>query len=155
MLNPQLPSERVKTRLLSGTAKMPCFMTKGAACADVFLPADVTIPPMDLNKSLKDNIVKIPLDVAFDIPAGLKIVMYPRSSLLIKRGLVQPVSIIDEDYHGNAHVPLVNITNEPIVLKAGERAAQIEVQLAMAKGICDWDMVEGERDQNGFGGTGK
>ena len=145
----------LKTRLLSVTAKMPCFMTKGAACADMFLPADVTIPPMDINKSLKDNIVKVPLDVSFDIPSGFKIVMYPRSSLLIKRGLIQPVSIIDEDYHGNVHAPLVNITNEPIELKAGERLVQIELQLATPKGICDWDAVESERDQNGFGGTGK
>ena len=145
----------LKTRLLSVTAKMPCFMTKGAACADMFLPADVTIPPMDINKSLKDNIVKVPLDVSFDIPSGFKIVMYPRSSLLIKRGLIQPVSIIDEDYHGNVHAPLVNITNEPIELKAGERLVQIELQRAMPKVICDWDAVESERDQNGFGGTGK
>ena len=130
-------------------------MTKGAACADMFLPADVTIPPMDTSKSLKDNIIKIPLGVAFDIPSGFKIVMYPRSSLLIKRGLIQPVSIIDEDYHGNVHAPLVNITNEPIELKAGERLVQIELQLVMPKGICDWDTVESERDQNGFGGTGK
>lgn len=130
-------------------------MTKGAACADMFLPADVTIPPMDISKSLKDNIIKVPLDVSFDIPSGFKIVMYPRSSLLIKRGLIQPVSIIDEDYHGNVHAPLVNITNEPIELKAGERLVQIELQLAMPKGICDWDAVESERDQNGFGGTGK
>ena len=145
----------LKTRLLSVTAKMPCFMTKGAACADMFLPADVTIPPMDINKSLKDNIVKVPLDVSFDTPSGFKIVMYPRSSLLIKRGLIQPVSIIDEDYHGNVHAPLVNITNEPIELKAGERLVQIELQRAMPKVICDWDTVESERDQNGFGGTGK
>ena len=145
----------LKTRLLSVTAKMPCFMTKGAACADMFLPADVTIPPMDISKSLKDNIIKVPLDVSFDIPSGFKIVMYPRSSLLIKRGLIQPVSIIDEDYHGNVHAPLVNITNEPIELKAGERLVQIELQLAMPKGICDWNTVESERDQNGFGGTGK
>lgn len=145
----------LKTRLLSVTAKMPCFMTKGAACADMFLPADVTIPPMDISKSLKDNIVKVPLDVSFDIPSGFKIVMYPRSSLLIKRGLIQPVSIIDEDYHGNVHAPLVNITNEPIELKAGERLVQIELQRAMPKVICDWDTVESERDQNGFGGTGK
>ena len=145
----------LKTRLLSVTAKMPCFMTKGAACADMFLPADVTIPPMDISKSLKDNIIKVPLDVSFDIPSGFKIVMYPRSSLLIKRGLIQPVSIIDEDYHGNVHAPLVNITNEPIELKAGERLVQIELQRAMPKVICDWDTVESERDQNGFGGTGK
>ena len=145
----------LKTRLLSERAKMPCFMTKGAACADMFLPADVTIPPMNMSKNLKDNIIKIPLDIAFDIPSGFKIVMYPRSSLLIKRGIIQPVSIIDEDYHGNVHAPLVNITNEPIELKAGERLVQIELQLAMPKGICDWDTVESERDQNGFGGTGK
>lgn len=145
----------LKTRLLSERAKMPCFMTKGAACADMFLPADVTIPPMDMNKNLKDNIIKVPLDVAFDIPEGYKIVMYPRSSLLIKRGIIQPVSIIDEDYHGNVHAPLVNITNEPIELKAGERLVQIELQWAMDKDICDWNTIESERDQNGFGGTGK
>lgn len=145
----------LSTKLLSEKAKMPCFMTKGAACADMFLPADITVPPMDISKSLKDNIIKVPLDVSFDIPSGFKIVMYPRSSLLIKRGLIQPVSIIDEDYHGNVHAPLVNITNEPIELKAGERLVQIELQLAMPKGICDWDTVESERDQNGFGGTGK
>ena len=145
----------LKTRLLSEKAKIPCFMTKGAACADMFLPADITIPPMDMSKNLKDNIIKIPLDIAFDIPSGFKIVMYPRSSLLIKRGLIQPVSIIDEDYHGNVHAPLVNITNEPIELKAGERLVQIELQRAMPKVICDWDTVESERDQSGFGGTGK
>lgn len=144
----------LKTRLLSEKAKMPCFMTKGAACADMFLPADVTIPPMDHNKSLKDNIIKVPLDVAFDIPSGFKIVMYPRSSLLIKRGLIQPVSIIDEDYHGNVHAPLVNITNEPVELKAGERLVQIELQLAMPKGNCDWDFESNERT-GGFGSTGE
>ena len=77
----------LKTRLLSVTAKMPCFMTKGAACADMFLPADVTIPPMDTSKSLKDNIIKVPLNVAFDIPSGFKIVMYQGQVCLLKEAL--------------------------------------------------------------------
>lgn len=134
------------TRLLSEKAKMPCFMTAKAACADVFLPVGIKIKARE--------VVKIPLDIAFDIPDGYKIVMYPRSSLLIKRGLVQPVSIIDADYHGNVHAPVYNIhLLRSVKLKAGERIAQIEL---VECGACtDWNKVNSGRDQNGFGGTGK
>lgn len=135
----------ITTRLLSDKAKRPCFMTTKAACADVFLPETVTIK--------SHTAMKIPLDVAFDIPDGMKIVMYPRSSLLIKRGLMQPVSIIDPDYHGNVHVPVYNLNDTDVVLEAGERLAQIEL---VRCGECvDWDKIKTERDQEGFGGTGK
>lgn len=136
----------ITTRLLSDKAKRPCFMTTKAACADVFLTTDIKI------KARKT--VKIPLDIAFDIPDGYKVVMYPRSSLLIKRGLIQPVSNIDPDYHGNVHVPVYNPhLLRSVKLKAGERLAQIEL---VKCGECvDWDRIEADRDQNGFGGTGK
>lgn len=134
------------TRLLSDKAQKPCFMTAKAACADVFLPNDIKI------KARK--VVKIPLDIAFDIPDGYKVVMYPRSSLLVKRGLVQPVSIIDADYHGNVHVPVYNKhLLRSVKLKAGERLAQIEL---VRCGECySWPRIDADRDQNGFGGTGK
>lgn len=136
----------ITTRLLSDKAKRPCFMTTKAACADVFLPADIKI------KARKA--IKIPLDIAFDIPDGYKVVMYPRSSSLIKRGLMQPVSVIEPDYHGNVHVPVYNThLLRSVKLKAGERLAQIE--LVKCSERTDWNKIEADRDQNGFGGTGK
>ena len=128
-------------------------MTKGAACADMFLPADVTIPPMDTSKSLKDNIIKVQLNVAFDIPSGFKIVMYPRSSLLVKFGIIQPTSIIDADYSGmEIHAPLYNATDKPVTLKAGDRVAQIELQPYTR--VLDWKFESNERT-GGFGSTGE
>lgn len=126
--------------------KKPVFKTRGAACADVAVPTEVVI---DAHSS-----VLVDLWIGFDIPEGKKIIMYPRSSLLITHGLMQPVSIIDSDYKGHVHVPLFNLTNSVVKLEAGERVAQIECVAAMPH-ISDWECNYVERDQNGFGGTGK
>lgn len=136
----------MKTRLLSEDAVMPCFKTSGAACADVALPKQVTIPA--------GTVAKIPLDIAFDIDVNCCITMYPRSSLLIKYNLIQPTSIIDSDYHGCVHVPIYNPTNTDITLEKHERVAQIMLNELVRKEATDWNTEEADRDQNGFGGTG-
>ena len=130
------------------TGIMPVFKTKGAACADVAIPSKTPI--------LAHETAKIDLLVSFDIPEGYKVIMYPRSSLLVKRGLMQPVSIIDSDYKGHVHVPIHNLTNTTIFLDAGERVAQIECVSAPGADTFENVAVENaERDQNGFGGTGR
>lgn len=127
---------------------MPVFKTKGAACADVAIPERTPI--------LAHQTVKIDLNISFDIPEGYKVIMYPRSSLLVKLGLMSPVSIIDSDYKGHVHVPIHNLTNNTIFLEAGERVAQIECVPAPAADAFSNVQVElAERDHNGFGGTGR
>lgn len=124
--------------------KPPVYKTSGAACADIAVPKNITIPP--------HGIVKVDLLLKFNIPRGYKIVMYPRSSLLIKHGLMQPTSIIDSDYHGHVHAPLVNLTEEPVELEAGERVAQIECVTAYE--ALNWCKDFVERGDEGFGTTG-
>ena len=134
-----------KPIILGPNGKVPVYKTQSAACADVFLPEDVTIEP--------GKVACPGLQLGFDIPAGCKIVMYPRSSLLVKRGIVQPTSIIDADYSGmEVHVPMLNSTSEPITLKAGERIAQIEVQVYLR--VLDWNFEPTKRT-GGFGSTGE
>lgn len=121
----------------------PVYKTKGAACADVAIPFTTVIKA--------GTAEKIDLWIGFQIPKGYKIIMYPRSSLLIKKGLIQPVSIIDADYSGmRVHVPLFNPTDKDIVLEAGERVAQIEC-VPCYECNC-WDKEEVTRD-GGFGST--
>ena len=80
--------------------------------------------------------------------------MYPRSSLLVKRGLMQPVSIIDQDYSGQrVHAPVHNMTNEPVVLEKGERICQI--MLEPTYDVINWGHEKNERDPKGFGGSGR
>lgn len=74
------------------------------------------------------------------IPTGLKVMMqkdealfiFPRSSLAIKRGLMMSnsVGVIDADYYGNSDneghimIPLMNISEQAVTIKKGERIAQ-------------------------------
>ena len=134
-----------KPIILGPHGKVPVYKTKQAACADVYLPEDVTIEP--------GKVACPGLQLGFNIPAGNKIVMYPRSSLLVKFGIMQPTSIIDADYSGmEIHVPLYNTTDKPITLKAGDRVAQIE--LHGYERVLDWDFENNERT-GGFGSTGE
>ena len=134
-----------KPIILGPSGKVPVYKTKQAACADVYLPEDVTIEP--------GKVACPGLQLGFEIPAGNKIVMYPRSSLLVKFGIIQPTSIIDADYSGmEVHAPLYNATDKPVTLKAGDRVAQIELQGCTR--VLDWDFESNERT-GGFGSTGE
>ena len=134
-----------KPIILGPHGKVPVYKTKQAACADVFLPEDVTVEP--------GKVACPGLQLGFNIPVGNKIIMYPRSSLLVKFGIMQPTSIIDADYSGmEIHVPLYNTTDKPITLKAGDRVAQIE--LHEYERILDWNFEDNERT-GGFGSTGE
>lgn len=131
--------------ILGPHGKVPVYKTRQAACADVFLPEDVTIEP--------GKVACPGLQLGFNIPAGNKIVMYPRSSLLVKFGIMLPTSIIDADYSGmEIHVPLYNTTDKPVTLKAGDRVAQIE--LHEYERILDWNFEDNERT-GGLGSTGE
>lgn len=123
----------------------PVYKTKEAACADVALPEHLV---------LKAGEVKmVGLQIGFEIPNGYKVVMYPRSSLMIKYGLVQPTSIIDSDYSGmEVHVPLFNASGKRIELPEGTRVAQIECVPVID--CTDWKHEKSERT-GGFGSTGK
>lgn len=131
--------------ILGPHGKVPVYKTRQAACADVVLPEDVTIEP--------GKVACPGLQLGFSIPAGNKIVMYPRSSLLVKFGIMQPTSIIDADYSGmEIYVPLYNTTDKPVTLKAGDRVAQIE--LHEYERILDWNFEDNERT-GGLGSTGE
>lgn len=135
---------RCKCLKLGSGAIEPTYKTKEAACADVALPDHLVLKPGEIKM--------IPLQIGFEIPNGYKIVMYPRSSLMIKYGIVQPTSVIDSDYSGmEVHAPLYNTSNRRIELPAGTRVAQIE-----CVPVCDctdWPH-ESTKRTGGFGSTG-
>lgn len=134
-----------KVRCLSDDAKVPVYMSKEAACADVCIPNDTLLEA--------NSVTKVDLQLAFDIKKGYKIIMYPRSSLLLKKGIIQPVSIIDSDYSGKpVHAIFYNPTNnDNVLLLRHERVAQIEC--VPAYNCINWDRFNDTRI-GGFGSTG-
>lgn len=138
---------------------LPHYATSGSAGIDLVTTRALTIFPGD--------IIPIPTGLSMHIGSecdNLMGVVVPRSGLGTK-GLVlaNTIGIIDEDYQGEIIIQAWNkssatwISNEPIVLKAGDRIAQlIFVPVMKARfSIVEEFTNKTSRGDGGFGSTGK
>ena len=108
------------------------------------------------------DVVAFGTGIALDMGAGYEEtslcgMVVPRSGLG-SRGLVlaNGTGIIDPDYHGEIIVKLRNVSDEPILVNAFDRIAQI---LFVPVFFPAWEVVEEfarstERGASGFGSTG-
>lgn len=120
---------------------------------------------MDLRANIDGDIelkslerVLVPTGLFIALHPGTEAQIRPRSGLAYKHGLtvLNSPGTIDADYRGEVKVLLVNLSNEPFVIKNGERIAQMVV--AKYERV-EWSEVE-ELDETvrgagGFGHTGK
>lgn len=106
-----------------------------------------------------------------NIPSGVKavfdrdqaasaLIAYNKSGVSTKKGLCKMAEVVDSDYRGEIHISLVNTSNEPVVIKAGEKLMQflhIPVYLSQIHEI-NQDEFDAygttERGEGGFGHTG-
>lgn len=120
---------------------------------------------MDLRANISEDIelkslerALVPTGLFIALPSGTEAQIRPRSGLAYKHGLtvLNSPGTIDADYRGEVKVLLVNLSNEPFVIKNGERIAQMVV--AKHERV-EWNEVESlnetVRGAGGFGHTGK
>ena len=130
---------------------LPAYATEGSAGMDLRCaePQSVTLAP---GQRLA---VKTGLRLA--IPQGFEGQVRPRSGLSLKRGVgvVNSPGTIDSDYRGEVLVPLINFTQDDIVIERGERIAQLIIAPVTR---VSWNQVEDlddtQRGAGGFGHTG-
>lgn len=138
----QLLSHRGKTGIA------PQLANELAACIDLALPQEIGVNPQ--------RQYTCPLLIAFDIPPGYHIKLYPRSSLFTTYCILMPTSIIDAGYKDSIHVQLYNMRKyDMVTLREGQRIAQ--AMLVKNEAVC-WEQVE-QLDLNndrggGLGSTG-
>ena len=133
--------EKVK-RLEGLDIKMPERSTKNRAGYDFFVQEDV------ICKSHEITLVKTGIKSVF--PADEMLLLFNRSSNPKKKGLIilNGVGVVDADYYGNPDNDgeigglFYNMTNEDVILKAGEKMMQ---GIFVKYGIVDDDTAEGER----------
>ena len=143
---------KVKLKKLCENAIVPSYGTEYAAGADLYALTD------------NDTIINahatllIHTGIAVEIPEGFVGLIFARSGLATKQGLApaNKVGVIDSDYRGEIMVPLHNHTDEPKVIRNGERVAQFVIvpYITAQFDLCD-DFSATERGDKGFGSTGK
>ena len=142
----------VRVKILKEGAKLPTYGSAQAAGADLYacLEEPVTVAPGET--------VFVPTGIALEVPLGCAGLIYARSGMACKRGLApaNKVGVVDSDYRGEIIVALHNHGNVPQTVEHGERVAQFVITPVLTP---DYEMVkelsDTERNQGGFGSTGK
>ncbi len=131
------------------------------------LPAYETIQSagLDLRANLKEEVALgsleralIPTGLYIALPSGTEAQVRPRSGLAYKQGIsvLNAPGTIDADYRGEIGVLLVNLSNEKVVIKNGERVAQLVIaKYEQAEWTEVSELSSTERGAGGFGSTGK
>ena len=99
----------------------------------------------------------VPTGLAFALPAGFEGQVRPRSGLAIKSGVtcLNTPGTIDADYRGEVKVILINLGEEDLTIRRGDRIAQLVVApVVQARWAEVESLDETARGAGGFGSTG-
>lgn len=140
----------IALRMLDPELPLPSYAHQGDAGADLCAREDVTLEPGE--RAL------VPTGVAIALPLGYVGLIHPRSGLATKHGLtvVNAPGTVDAGYRGELKVTLLNTdARTPIVLKRGDRIAQLVIQkVERATFIQVEELDDTVRGTGGFGSTG-
>ncbi len=119
---------------------------------------------MDLHAHLEKDVILKPLErklvptgLFIELPVGYEAQIRPRSGLALKKGLsiLNSPGTIDADYRGEIGVILVNLSNDDVAIKDGDRICQMVINKHEK---IDWIQVHelnsSARGAGGFGHTG-
>lgn len=132
--------------------QLPEYKTKLSAGMDIRANINEVITLRSLERKL------IPTGLYIELPEGYEAQMRPRSGLALNEGLglLNSPGTIDADYRGEIGVILVNLSNEPVTIKDGDRICQMVInKVEQAEWIEVDTLDETERGTGGFGHTGK
>ncbi|TRD22306.1 dUTP diphosphatase [Palleronia caenipelagi] len=136
---------------------LPAYATTGAAGADLRanLRAEDRAEGVMLVPGQR---ALVPTGFSVALPPDMEMQIRPRSGLALKHGLtlVNAPGTVDADYRGEVGVLMVNLGQEPVTLRHGDRIAQAvfaPVVRAMFQEVDSLDATA--RGRGGFGSTGQ
>ncbi|HVA29219.1 MAG TPA: dUTP diphosphatase [Candidatus Baltobacteraceae bacterium] len=140
------------TRLPEGAGlPLPAYMSDFAAGADLCaaLADDLTLAP--------GARALVPTGIAIALPRGYEAQIRPRSGLALRSGVtcLNTPGTIDADYRGPVGVILANLGSEPVIIRRGDRIAQMVVA-PVSRAFFDVvdALPDSQRGDGGFGSTG-
>ena len=130
---------------------LPKYMSKHAAGMDLYAAVnpEVVIPPGEWKL--------VPTGISIALPDGYEAQVRPRSGLALKQGVsvLNTPGTVDADYRGEVGVILMNHSKDNLVVKRGDRIAQMIINKIER---IEFEQVEDlpatDRGAGGFGHTG-
>lgn len=142
--------KKLKIVRMSDKVPMPKYDLEGDAGFGLYVNDRLTVAPMER--------ASINTGYKMEIPKGYVGIIYERSGLSFKHGIITYGNVIDSGYRGELHVGVFNLGKEPYTFEPGHKVAQMiihsyeEVKFAEVE---DGALSESERGERGFGSTGK
>jgi len=127
----------------------PVYQTAGAAGCDLISSCDQIIDPQ--------NWGVIPTGLFIEIPDGYEAQIRSRSGLALRSGVfvLNSPGTIDSDYRGEIKVILANTGHHPLIVKKGDRIAQMVFSpVTQATFEKAEELSKTDRGTGGFGSTG-
>lgn len=146
----------IKTQLLSSTARLPIKATRAAAGFDLFAAEEILIPGAAIaNGRLSIGRALVSTGLALAIPPGFVGRIGSRSGLSTERNIEVGAGWIDPDYRGEIKIELKNFSAEDLVIKKGDRVAQLFIlQTFDGRFEPSAQLPRSGRGTRGFGSTG-
>lgn len=150
----------INIKILNKNATIPEYKTAGAACFDLAVAEKTKWFPVIVDGHFVCWEAKIPTGLAFEIPEGYRLDIYPRSSMGFKHNaqLANGTGKIDSDYRGEVMIKMIAFTNYENLpdLNVGTRIVQCELnKVTQSKFTVVDELSETVRGEAGFGSTGK
>ncbi|MDE2487996.1 MAG: dUTP diphosphatase [Alphaproteobacteria bacterium] len=99
----------------------------------------------------------VPTGLAFALPDGFEGQVRPRSGLAAKSGVtcLNTPGTVDADYRGEVKVILINLGEEDVTVRRGDRIAQLVIAPVVQARWAEVDTLDDTaRGAGGFGSTG-
>jgi dUTP pyrophosphatase len=140
----------VRIRRLRPDVPLPAYGSEGAAAFDLAASDDVEVPA--------GGVALLPTGLVVEVPDGMFLGIFARSSTPLKRGLMvaNGVGVVDSDYCGPADevkIAVMNFTDRAVTIHRGDRIAQ---GIFLSAPRVTWEEAEELRSDSrgGFGATG-
>jgi len=140
----------VRVKKLHELAKVPWYAHSGEygdLAADLCSVEDITMQTGDVRT--------IPTGIAMEFPPNYGGIIADRSGLAV-RGLTTFAGVVDPGYRGEIRVVVSYFGKEPLLIKAGDRIAQMRIVRRLEAGFVEVEEIaETERSGRGFGSSGR
>jgi dUTP pyrophosphatase len=131
-------------------AQVPEYEKEGDAACSLRVVEDYTVKP--------GHRVLARTGIAIQLEQGFEAQIRPRSGLAWKKGLtvVNTPGTIDEGYRGEIMVALINLGDQPVVIKKGDAVAQMKFSPVYVGYFLETrELTSSDRGEGGFGHTGR